>query len=120
MMHDEWDSRTKTKQDLWMTAGKRRAMQKEWVSRAGEGRRCGAVSNGTAQMPQGHRPMAQARGYCTRDDIKVLVGTRTTLPRTHRHFYPHATLHKMQLCPLNPYSPTSCEKKLAKLSQRYG
>ncbi len=95
-------------------------MQKEWVSGAGDGRRCGAVSNGIPQMPQGHRPMAQAPGY-TRYHIKILVGR----PEHHiaasasAYLYPRVTLHKMQLCPLDPYPPTTCEKKLSKLSQRY-
>ena len=75
---------------------------------------CRTVMVTNTQVPA-LRPMANA--HYAHDDIKILCAPRG---REHRRLYPHATLRKMKLCPLDPWSPTTCEKKLSKLSQRYG
>ena len=69
------------------------------------------------QMPQHHGPIiALARDMRATTSNFLLACARRG--REHWHLYPHVTLHKMQLFPPDPYSPTTCEKKLSKLSQR--
>jgi hypothetical protein len=66
---------------------------------------------------------AQAQLKCYMQDELMLMQLRNIPKNPYTYSitqHLRATTHTTQLCPLDPYSPIACEKRLAKLSKRYG